>query len=186
LHAIKGPSIINPRAARNRRTLIAINPRLATLGAGILVALIAARSVGLFGGASPFLLAPAPLIFVLLAAVDVPSPLIPVLFAGLFWLFSLQLFRGEAAVPKRTFVLVVVAGVWSVAGFIIGWDFGVRYQGRAYTLICLLVSACMLTVSAIMLRRARMHPSFNLSLISHTIAFAWLGSYAFPYLGELP
>jgi hypothetical protein len=186
LHGINGASIMNPRADRNRSTLIVMNPRLATLGAGILVALIAAQSVGLFGMSTPFLLAPAPLLFVLLATVNVPAPLIPVLFAGLFWLFSLQLFRGEAAVPKRTFVLVVIAGVWSAAGFIIGWDFGVRYQGRGYTLICLLVSLCMLAVSAAMLRRARLHPSFNLSLISHTIAFAWLGSYAFPYLGELP
>jgi hypothetical protein len=163
-----------------------MNPRLATFGAGILVALIAAESLGVFGGVSPFALAPAPLLFVLLLAADLPMPLIPILFAALFWLWSRQLFKGDPAVPKRTFVLLVIAGVWSVAAFVMGWEFGVRYQGRAYTVICLLINACMLAVSAILLRRAHAHPSFNLSLISHTIAFAWLGSYAFPYLGQLP
>jgi hypothetical protein len=163
-----------------------MSPRLATLGAGILVALIAAQSLGLLGAVWPFSLAPAPLPFVALLTAKIPTPLIPVLFALLFWLWSSQLFRGEAAVPKRTFVLVVVAGVWSVAGFLMGWDFGVRYQGRAYTLLCLAMSIGMLWVSAVMLRRARSHPSFKLSLIAHTIAFAWLGSYAFPYLGQLP
>jgi hypothetical protein len=162
-----------------------MNPRFATFGAGVLVALVAAQSLGMLGGAAPYSLSPAPMLFAALLAAGMNTLLIPAAFAALFWLWSPQLFRGETSVPKRTFVLLAVSAGLSIANFVVGWTFGVRYQGLAYTIACLLTSAGMLTVCAVILWKARATPSFDYSLLAHTVAFAWLGSYAFPYLGPL-
>ncbi|MGA9545877.1 MAG: hypothetical protein WBQ85_20045 [Candidatus Sulfotelmatobacter sp.] len=112
------------------------------------------------------------------AAVLVPSLL--------FFAWNPGLFRGQVRVPKRSLVLLVVATLFSVAWFTGGWKYGLEYQGRQYTyIICIMDGAWLAALWAILVACWR-RTSFAGNLLFHWLLFAWLGWYAFPYLGELP
>ena len=161
-------------------------PRVATTIAGALVALVAAQSLGVFGGGSPTILSPVPLPFVIPASLEIPLPVVAITFGAFFWLWCFQLFSGTPSVPKRTAMLMIVMGALSIAGFATGWSYGIQYQGLAYTATCAVASIAMLAGCAFMFWRERKRASFSGSLLLHTLLFMWLASYAFPYFGETP
>jgi hypothetical protein len=70
--------------------------------------------------------------------------------------------------------------------FATSWKLGFAYQGVTHTMTCAIASAVMLAGCGLLLWRLRKHPSFEGSLALHTLLFAWIASYAFPYLGETP
>ena len=50
----------------------------------------------------------------------------------LFFLWNPALFRGEAKVPKRSYALLVAATLLSVPWFVMGWKYGLEFQGGKY------------------------------------------------------
>lgn len=82
------------------------------------------------------------------------------------------------------FALVTVA---SMVWFGTGWHYGVEYQGYRYTLATALISLGFAAIAGGMLMRWRTESlSLPFSLTINFLLFAWVFTYAFPYLGELP
>ncbi len=105
----------------------------------------------------------------------------------LFFLWNPALFRGEAKVPKRSYALLVAATLLSVPWFVMGWKYGLEFQGGKYNYSVLAINIGWLAgLWAMAARSRKVEPSFRARLFLHWILFAWLAWYAFPYLGELP
>jgi len=165
-----------------------MKPAWVTLISGLL--LLIPASVGLFLTGIPALLCPLPCLTVVPAFLlsgmhlEHAAVVIPVI---LFFAWNPSLFRGSSTIPKRTYVLLVIAAVISVIWFIAGWKDGLQYQGPTYMhYICVLNIAWLVGLGAFLLLRRKSDSSFASNLVFHLLFFAWLGWYAFPYLGELP
>jgi hypothetical protein len=105
----------------------------------------------------------------------------------LFFSWNPSLFRGSDTMPKRSYALFAIATVLSVIWFIGSWKYGLQYQGPTYThLICALNVVWLAGLGVFLFLRRKSDPSFASNLAFHLLFFAWLGWYAFPYLGELP
>jgi hypothetical protein len=106
--------------------------------------------------------------------------------AGLFFLWNPGLFHGNTVIPKRSWVLLAVLTVLTAVYFVGSWNYGLEYQGRRFTYyICALNAGGLVFLWTAFMVRGNT-PSFVRNLILHWLLFAWLGWYAFPYLGELP
>jgi len=103
-----------------------------------------------------------------------------------FCLWSRQLFRGGRISTKRTVVACSVAAVLSAADFAAGWRHGLEDQGSRYTLTTALISLAFAAIIAGMLILWRRRFSPRRGLAVNFFLFAWVFTYAFPYLGELP
>jgi hypothetical protein len=105
----------------------------------------------------------------------------------LFFLWHPGLFRGEAKIPKRSYVFFLVATALNVVYFISSWKLGVQYQGIRYVqILCAINVAWAGFLGFAFARTWKGKNSFGFSLFLHWMLFAWLAWYAFPYLGELP
>ena len=112
------------------------------------------------------------------AAVLIPSLL--------FFAWNPALFWGQSQVPKRSLVLLLALTVLSAVWFVGSWKYGLEYQGRQYVYaICAINGVWLVALWMIIIGRAH-RTSFCGNLLLHWLLFAWLGWYAFPYLGELP
>lgn len=161
---------------------------VATIMAGL--GLLLPASVGLLVSGVPTLLCSFPTLTVLpaflladlhfsKAAVAVPTLL--------FFVWNPGLFRGEAIVPKRSYVLLAIATVLSVVYFVASWNWGLKYQGPQHVYVVCAVNVAWVTLLILAFARSwKAPPSFRFSLFLHWILFAWFAWYAFPYLGELP
>ncbi len=74
----------------------------------------------------------------------------------------------------------------SIVWFVEGWRYGLKYESLTYSISTALLSAVLAVFTGILILRLRRGPSFALNLLTHFVLFAWLITYAFPYLGELP
>jgi hypothetical protein len=104
----------------------------------------------------------------------------------LFFSWNPGLLRGQTKVPKRSLflltVLTVLTGVW----FVGSWHDGLEYQGRQFIYFTCVANVAWVTLLWAGFVGGSRKPSFNTNLLAHFLLFAWLGWYAFPYLGELP
>ena len=145
--------------------------------------------IGCFSSGMPTLTCPMPAITVIPAfflASFLPYRLAILVPALLFVSWNPGLFRGDTQVPKRSWFLLSVLNVLSVAYFVRSWKYGTQYQGREYTVaICTINVVWLVGLWAILYRSAR-GSSFKANLFFHSVVFVWLAWYAFPYLGELP
>jgi len=106
--------------------------------------------------------------------------------AGLFFLWNPGLFHGNTDIPKRSWILLAVLTVLTAVYFVGSWNCGLKYQGRRFTYsICALNAGWLVLLWTAFILRGNT-PSFVRNLALHWLLFAWLGWYAFPYLGELP
>jgi hypothetical protein len=161
------------------RILAAIATALATL----FVAFVCAHSLA---ENMPTLASPAPIPLVLLVFLGIPRVVIAGMYACGFSLWCVQLFQGNTHIPIRTLVLFFLSVALSLLGFVGSWDFGLKYQGAAYTVSCAIFSVALFTTCGALLWYARKRPTYWVSLSGHTLLFVWLATYAFPYLGEMP
>jgi hypothetical protein len=116
------------------------------------------------------------------AAIAVPA----VCFAAAFAWWCRPLWRDEAVVPTRSFVLAGAAVVLSAANIFFGWNYGLKYQGAGYVRGVTTVSVVSWTVVTAAAVLAARRPSVKGNLGFHLLLFGWLGWYAIPYMGELP
>ncbi len=155
-------------------------------------ALLGPAYVGLFLTGIPTLLCPLPFLTV------TPAFILSSLWAGgatraaalipslLFFAWNPTLFRGQAQVPKRSWVLLAITTLLSLLWFVESWKYGLEYQGRRYTYQICIVNGLWLVVLWALFATYSRRTSFVGNLLLHWLLFAWLGWYAFPYLGELP
>ena len=105
----------------------------------------------------------------------------------LFLVWNPGLFQGDAAVPKRSYVLLIILTLLNVLWFVVGWKDGLAMQGEKYNYsVC---GANIVWIAALWMLFARCRktePSFKSNLLFHWMLFAWLAWYAFPFFGELP
>jgi hypothetical protein len=104
----------------------------------------------------------------------------------LFFAWSPRLFRGQDKIPKRSIVLLGVLTVLSGVYFVDSWTYGMHYQGAHFTYGLCLANVGWLLLLWVAFVRGLRKSSFVNNLLAHWLLFAWLGWYAFPYLGELP
>jgi hypothetical protein len=160
---------------------------VATMMAG--VALLIPSSIGLLISGVPTILCPFPALtvipaFLLSVHLWKAAVAVPML---LFFVWHPGLFRGESDVPKRSYGLLVVAVLLSVADFVTSWKWGLQYQGSHHTYGVCAVNVGWVVFLTLAFARGRDKPSsFGFSLFLHWTLFAWLAWYAFPYMGELP
>jgi len=96
------------------------------------------------------------------------------------------IFRQQSNLPKRTIGIVGVLSLLTIVDFVLEWKYGLQYRGARHTIAVYIVNILWLVVLWGALIRAWRRPTFKANLLAHWILFAWLGWYAFPYLGELP
>ena len=147
------------------------------------MALIAAQSLGLFGGGAPTLLSPAAFPLTALALSGIPQWLVVAFWGGVFLAWNPGSLRGTATIPSRTVALWLVMALLSSAYFVAGWRAGLRYEGPLFVWITLVLNILLFGLCSAWLWRARSRPSFERSVILHASLFAWISTYAFPYLG---
>jgi cytochrome bd-type quinol oxidase subunit 2 len=103
-----------------------------------------------------------------------------------FCLWHRGLFRGDTIVPRRTYFLLAILFVLNLVWIVCGWRLGVQYEGVEYMRAVCFVSLIWATFLVYYLARTKRRGStFAANLFLHWALFAWLGWYAFPYLGEL-
>ncbi len=158
-----------------------------TLAAGC--ALMVPAYLGLFISGVPTLVCPFPTVTslpaVLLSAARLIglAVVVPTL---LFFVWNPGLSRGQTVLPKRSVVLLGVLTVLSGVYLVGSWTYGMHYQGAQFTYgVCIANVAWLLLLWVVFVRGWR-KGSFVNNLLAHWLLFAWLGWYAFPYLGELP
>jgi len=144
---------------------------------------------GLFSAGSPTLICPLPALTVLPAFYTPPVLLkcIVLLPTALLFTWNPGLFEADEEIPQRSYALFVGALLLNIVWFVGGWSYGLRYQGPHYVLIIGAINVLWSAALAVfILFRWKKASSFEASLFFHWILFAWLGWYAFPWLGELP
>jgi len=157
-------------------------------GMGLLIP--AAVGLGLFLPGAPTMFSPLPALTAIPALflsdwhnLGNAAVILPML---LFFLWNLQLFRGEAKVPRRSYVLLALLAVLSAIDFVVSWKWGLQYEGPKFTVAVCSVNIALLAFLGLAFARTRKGTtSFTTSLFLHWMLFAWLGWYAFPWLGEL-
>ena len=161
--------------------------RLATILSGI--ALLLPTSMGFLITGYPTILHPFPAMTVLpaffLASAHLwaLSATIPVI--G-FLIWNPALLHGQTQVPWRSHALLAAATGLNVIWFAFGWKFGLQYQGSTYTYAVFGINVAWIAILAASIVLGRKQNSFASNLVFHWLLFAWLGWFAFPYLGELP
>jgi hypothetical protein len=153
------------------------------------LALLVPASIGLFLSGVPTIFCPLPALTVIPALLlsqwnlEYLAVLLPTL---LFLLWNPQLFRADGKIPKRSYVLFVLAAALSAADLAMGWKWGLKYQGPQFTAIVCSINVAWIGFLCLAFRRClKTAPSFRTSLFVHWMLFAWLFWYAFPWLGEL-
>ena len=103
-----------------------------------------------------------------------------------FWIWSHQLGKGDGGIPRRSGVLLLVFVVLSLIWTIGGYEVARTWQGLLYARLLVAVDLGVPALLAGVLRQSRGRQTWVVSLVFHWLLFAWLGSYAFVYMGELP
>ena len=162
-----------------------MKPWLSTLFAGI--ALLIPAALGLYSSETPSIFGPLPLLTVgPIMLLKLRPSLVVVIPSLLFFAGGWSLFRGDQTIPKRTIGLFLVLTVLDIIWFILGWNFGLRYQGPTYTHLTCAINAIWIVILAVLFVRWRERKiSFRSNVFIHWLLIAWLAWYAFPYLGEL-
>jgi hypothetical protein len=102
-------------------------------------------------------------------------------FPVLFFLWNPGLFRGDAAVPKRSSLLLIVTTVLNTVWFIFWWKKEVGAEGPKYIYsVCALNFVWIVSLWMLLAGSREREPSFKLNLLFHWMLFAWLCSFAFP------
>jgi hypothetical protein len=115
-----------------------------------------------------------------------PLPSVVLLFAFVYALWAGASLRRGPAIPWASLVIVAGAALASIAWYVSGWRYGMRYQGSQ--IVALYAVSDALSVAALggIAAWAARRPSSMLNLVFHALGFAWLVVLAFPYLGETP
>src|SRR5713226_7199331 len=96
-------------------------------GLSLLIPVLFWRSSG--GGPTIFYPFPALMLIPALFHLRLAAVVAPMV---LFFVWNPRLFHGDAEVPKRSFVLLIVATLVNALWFVVGWKDGLAVQGARY------------------------------------------------------
>jgi hypothetical protein len=158
-----------------------MKPRAITLLAGL--SLMIPATFAISGG--PTLLTPLPgLVVIPTFLLGVPAVFLPSL---LFFLCNPGLFSGEENLPKRTVWVFIASVGLTPIWFVLGWKFGLQYQGPKYTYaVCAINGVWILALATLFVICQMRRATFAWNVMLHWLVLLWLAWFAFPYLGELP
>jgi hypothetical protein len=157
---------------------------LRAFGAVVFLLLVEAGACFLSG--TPSLISPTPMPLIVPILWGVPFPLVLALPILIFWVWVRPLRSGRSVGPRKTWFLFLATGALSSAWFVSGWNYGLRYQGGVYTRTTAGLSAVLGSIVLVLLLRGKDRSTPSLGLVTQSLLFAWIVSYAFPWLGELP
>lgn len=164
-----------------------MDTRFIVLAFAAVLAGVAELSLGLAGDSTPTLSSPYALpLIVPLGFFGFPRFFIALVYGATFLAWSNQLLHGRLEIPRRSRVLFIVSTLLSCTLFVLGWHVGLQYQGRTYVLWSAIFAAAGAAVLLVLLEWNRRTPTFANSALFHFMLFAWLGTYAMPWLGETP
>lgn len=173
------------RVRHAQRVVPGMSKQLVTvLVATAIVVLVAAQSLGLFHHGSLTLISPWSCVLIIPTVLGAPAWLVPFLWGALFIGWYPALIWGAAEVPSRTVALWLAAAILSIAYFVTSWRAGVRFQGLPFAVLVLFVNVVAFSTCSALLWRARNKPTSGQCLRLHVSLFAWISTYAFPYLGS--
>jgi spore germination protein YaaH len=72
----------------------------------------------------------------------------------------------------------------SVWWYVVGWSYGLRYQGQSYTLGCSLIAALLAAAIVILGVIGHWRRSTDFALLGRWLGLVFVMTYAFPWLGE--
>jgi hypothetical protein len=104
----------------------------------------------------------------------------------LFFAWHPRLVTGTSLIPRRTIIGLAVLSLLAVAHFVLGWNFGLRYQGQSYVVGVACANVAAIAACWFLVIYARRRSSFEATLLAHASVALWLTWIAFPWLGELP
>ena len=134
----------------------------------------------------PWLFSPMPLVLVVPAFLSVPAPVVAALPALIFWTVGWSLLAGREQMRLGPLIFYGVMGALNVAYLVLGWRYGLRFQGPLHTVVVSVLSLALFAGGAALAVLARRRPSFGRHFAAQWVLGLWLVWYAFPYLGELP
>ena len=161
-------------------------PNEITFMAGLLLVFVTYLSLDPIIGRFPSIVAPSSMLLLLPGILGVPIPILSLVPTMLFWLWSQQLFRGSPDLNRRTKILGCIISVLSATYYFNEWRWNAHYYGMFHTVVCTLVSATFAVVISIAAWKNKNKPSFKTSIVTTWLIFAWIFTFAFPWLGELP
>jgi hypothetical protein len=109
----------------------------------------------------------------------------PALLAASFWLWTRPLRRGLAIPWPRSAVFIVLGALASLAWYLVGWHWGIEYQGQSTVISYLVIDIVWLGLTAACIRFSTTYASWWASLAAHFALFMWVVTIAFPWLGEM-
>jgi hypothetical protein len=140
----------------------------------------------LWGHRVPSITSPFPLPLMFPVFLGVPPLVAAAIPSLVFCAWSWPLLFGLRISARRTLLAFVLVATASALEFGFNWGYGLRYQGHRYTLTTAIFSLLFAVVTAALLIRFWRDKTTWSSLAVNFILFAWVFTYAFPYLGELP
>jgi len=157
-------------------------PLIATFIVGCSLCLVSFQALNT-GAPKPW--APLPLSLVIPLWLGTPGIFILSLGTLAMWAWNPKAFAGTSEIPKRSFILLLILTCLSVFQNIVSLPYGEKYQGEFHTIVVTAINLSLIIALMIIGIWAWRKPSFPLNLVFHWLMFAWVVSYAFPYLGEL-
>lgn len=156
------------------------------IAATLILVAVTAHALGVLGDGVTTLISPWPLPFTLFAFFGVPPFLLALLFGGIFYFACRRTISDKPRLGKGATVAFAVTTIASVAYFIVSWHYGMEYQGRSllYALVCVNVAAIIGLLLILIFNHRTAEPLSALAF--YFLLFGWVGTYAFPYLGEGP
>jgi hypothetical protein len=115
-------------------------------------------------------------------AAVVACAIVPLLFCIWCW----PALHGRVELPIRSIVLLIVTLLLSAVWLVLGYRYGIEYQGTAYVAGVTAISIGFWAALIVFAFIARRRPNTRHNLGFHITMFGWFAWYVFPYLGELP
>jgi hypothetical protein len=105
---------------------------------------------------------------------------------ALFLLWSVDLLTGRERLPVRSIVLALVFASCSAAWLVLGWSFGVKWQGAGYVITMATINLGTLILLLVWAVQLRKQPDWWRAFTYNCVLFAWPLLFGFPWLGETP
>ena len=128
----------------------------------------------------PTIESPHPIILFLLVMIGYPILLVAAV-ASLIFLAWIALSFNTPLLRTGFYLLSLII---SLTWYVIGWKYGVKFQGLRYVISCLAISLAEISGFIFLIKSNSLKNSNDRFLMTNFIYFAWLCSYAFPYFGE--
>lgn len=152
-----------------------------------LTAAIAAIAYISVSSGVPSSVSPFPIVVMIPWFLGVPSPFVPMIPAAAFAVCHVRHWRRKprAKPALGLSILLWIVSVLVPLHLLVGWSYGVQYQGFTYCVVVAMVNAAFAGIAWIAWTLARSSGNYRMQIAFGFSLFAWLTSFAFPWMGEI-